>query len=104
MSLDFALEEMQPVHIYSGNMTHNVTPMWVKAGVYDALYNSEGKIAKTIIPTLKKGVDDMVEKADEYRKLDSPNRWGLYIDALPFLKEILKACQENPDSKIWISK
>ena len=104
MSLDFCLTETKEVSIFDANITHNLTPMWKKAGVYDALYMSEGLIAKGIIEVLEKGIYDMEDKPEEYIKLNAINGWGTYRHALPFLKEILKACKENPDAKIQISK
>lgn len=45
MSLDFYIEEIRPTAVYWRNITHNVVPMWKRAGVYDALYKSEGQLA-----------------------------------------------------------
>ncbi len=102
MSLDFYLEKR--VEVYSGNCTHNVTPMWHKAGCYDALYNSGGLEAKDIIPFLEKAVYEMEEKPSIYEKLNPENGWGSYTIALEYLREVLCACRENPDTTIRISK
>jgi len=104
MSLGFWLEVIAPTSVYNGNYTHNVTPMWGKAGVYDALYNSEGKKAWEIIETLKKGYGNMLENPGEYKAMDPSNGWGSYKTALVFLEEVITACEDNPNAIVGISK
>jgi len=86
------------------NITHNVTPMWAKAGVYDALYESDGHRASEYIEALEAGVKDMREHFTDYEKLDSPNGWGLAKHALPWLERTLVAFKENPTATIRVSK
>jgi hypothetical protein len=110
MSLDIYLYNNYCNHcgrgdaVLDSNMTHNVTPMWKKAGVYDALYMSHGHKAQEYIMALENGVADFESNYEEYKKLDSPNGWGLAKHALPFLKEVLEAFRKNPDAVIGISK
>lgn len=86
------------------NYTHNVIRMWDKAGVYDALYMSEGKHARDYIEALEKGVADFEANISEYQKLDPANKWGSAESALPWLKRALAAFKEYPDSIIHVSK
>lgn len=110
MSLDFYLEvpvdvggkEPHVVGLFSRNITHNVAPMWVKAGVYDALYNSEGKQAREIIETLSSGENNMLANSAEYIALNPSNGWGNYNGALDFLQGVLAACKEYPKATIRI--
>lgn len=104
MSLDFSLEIIAPTYIYDGNMTHNVAPMWRKAGVYNALYNSEGQLAKDILEELKKGKEEMLAFPEEYKKLNPENGWGDYDSSLNFLNTIIMACEKWPHGIIHISK
>lgn len=47
MGLDISLVKKE--YLVDMNITHNLVPMWKKAGIYDALYNSEGtEIAKEV--------------------------------------------------------
>lgn len=89
---------------WSGNYTHNGMPMWRKAGVLDALYESDGHKAREYIPALEKGVADFKANYAEYQKLDSPNGWGLARYALPFLESVLEAFKANPDAIIRVSR
>lgn len=112
MSLDIALvayldlggKEKRRVPLHSQNCTHNVTDMWRKAGVYDALYNSDGTIAKQWLPTLWDGAQDMATKRDEYVKLNPMNQWGDFDGALRFLRQWIRVCEEMPLAIIEVSK
>ena len=87
------------------NITHNVAGMWQKAGVYSALYESDGlTITPEYIAVIEQGVAAMERDFDEYRKLDTPNGWGTAIQALPWLKEWLEACRRNVGAQIHVSR
>lgn len=103
MSLDIYINKVKEVSVFDANYTHNVTPMWTKAGVYESLYESEGKTASEILPTLREGYKQMVDNSSEYEKLNPENGWGSYDGALKFLKEFIKACEQDPDGIIHIS-
>lgn len=104
MSLDFWLQEMQLVNVFDANYTHNVTPMWREAGVYDALYNSEGKKASEIIPILERGLVKMRENPEVYEAMNPENGCGSYESAVPWLQSVLNACREKPDAVIVVWK
>ena len=102
MGLDISLVKKE--YLVDMNITHNLVPMWKKAGIYDALYNSEGIEAKEILPILIDGLEDMIKNKKEYEELNSPNGWGLYMNAVPWLIELIKGCKDNPDGIIEVSK
>lgn len=115
MSLDFSLfiAAGQPCatcgraddarEVYDANVTHNVTPMWDKAGVYDALYRSHGMRAGDVVATLRIGLAHMVGRSMEYKALNPANGWGSYEGALKFLRATIDACAANPDAVIEVS-
>lgn len=106
MGLDFCLTQIQPdcveepLEVYWGNYTHNVASMWDLAGIFDDLYKSVEKNAIDIVENLKKGYRKMVEKPAEFKRLNPSNGWGRYESALEFLAEVIRACEEYPDSII----
>ena len=106
MSLDISLAgpEVVLVEKFSANMTHNVTPMWKLAGIYDALYVSRGKKAGEVLVVLKAGLKDMRARPFQYRSLDAKNGWGTYDDALPWLVELVAEFTKYPDATIGVSK
>lgn len=111
MSLDISLhvdvdtggEEPFDVCLADMNITHNLTPMWGKAGVYEALYESEGTRAQQWLDVLRAGVADMEQKPAEYEALNALNGWGLYENALPWLRDWLAACEAHPLAIIHVS-
>lgn len=87
----------------SHNATHNLTPMWSKAGCYSVLYESHGKPAKEILSPLITGLTNMLKNSEEYRKLEPSNGWGDYDGAIEFLVRVIKDCASNPDTIIEVS-
>ena len=104
VAVDAGGEEPVWVELYSGNYTHNVVPMWEKAGVYDALYNSGGKLAGEIVDALERGIHHMESHPDEYKALNPENGWGSYEGALAFLREVADACKKYPRATIGVWK
>lgn len=112
MSLDISLyidadtggESPRRITLFDTNITHNVRPMWEKAGVYDALYESDGNLAEQYIPALAAGVADMATNPADYEALDSANGWGTYRDAFPWLHEVYRQFLANPKARIGVSR
>ena len=82
--------------LYSSNITGNLIPMWRAAGIYEALYDMGEHKANEIIPALETGLALMKLDPEKFKKLNSPNGWGVYENAIPFLERLLEACQEYP--------
>lgn len=114
MSLDFDLEmnldtgDTEPfrVELFSGNLTHNVTPMWQLAGCYEALYESHGKLAQDVLPCLTLALSHMRNSAhlSAYEALNPKNGWGSVRTAVEFLSEVTGACRRHPKATISISR
>lgn len=102
-------------------MTYNLAPMFHKAGFYEAMKNETGGTGsgrevlfgygrkqldrpkmkgRELAPLVRRGLDDMIANADEYRKLAPENGWGDYDGALRFTRELLGACEQNPDATV----
>lgn len=74
-----------------------------KAGIYKCLWRPEEigiKKAEQMIETLKEGLKKLKDSPSEYEKYNSPNGWGLYENFVPFVEEVLRACEENPDADV----
>ena len=104
MSLDIGLyvevdtggKELRCIELYHSNYTGNVCPMWIEAGVYEALYESDGVEAAAIIPILEDGIRDMEANPVTYVAMNPPNGWGDSVGALRFLRRLLVACKNDP--------
>lgn len=107
MSLDFSLIEVRPVEIFTSNITHNLGAMAREAGIYDCLWRPDEhgfEYARDIIPALHRGLADLKENPEHYKKFDAPNGWGIYEHFVPFVEQVLQACEANPDAKIEVSR
>ena len=93
--------------VYSSNITHNLGEMAGAAGIYEALWRPEEKAitkAAQLIPILQKGLDLLLGNPEYYKTFNSPNGWGMYEHFIEFVEEYLKACKENPDTDVSISR
>lgn len=95
--------EPHKAELFSANITHNVAPMWRKAGVMEALYESDGKLAGEVLEVLRAGLADMKAKPAEYKALNPSNGWGSYARAVPWLENFIEACAAHPKGviRIW---
>ena len=121
MSLDFYLINPEPTEVqcpycehkslekrrlYSGNITHNLGEMAREAGIYEHLWRPESfgiKTAKELIEPLEKGLDRLYSDPNYYYKFNAENSWGLYKHFVPFVEEVLKACEEFPEAEVKTS-
>jgi hypothetical protein len=104
MSLDIWLTAKIETDVVDRNITHNLNKMWKAAGIYDSLYNSEGQTAASVLSNLEDGLELMIKDPERFKKLDSPNGWGTYENAVPWLTRLIKGFKEYPDGIIGISK
>jgi len=104
MGLSIWVEALIVDRVAEGDMTHNVSGMWREAGIYEALYESEGKRVKEILPALKIGLGDMLNRPEAYKKYEPSNGWGTYRDAVRFLVDIIQNFGEYPEGVIKVSR
>ena len=100
----YPLEE--PTEIFSINITHNCSKMMLTASenLYDALYNSHGVEAWTIIDQLTDGLHWLYLRSSLV-KLEAPkNGWGSYEGLVSFVCKVLEACILYPKSTISICR
>ena len=107
MSLDFDLYAVRRVCVAEFNMTHNLGKMADAAGLYDCLWRPDENgitTAAQVIEPLKAGIAALKADPDRFRPLSASNGWGTYDQFLPWLKEVLAACEANPDAEISVSR
>lgn len=95
--------------VFSANITHNLTRMAKAAGIYDLLWDLtiEGEdilTAGQMTEQLRMGIERMESDPDTYKTYNPTNGWGSYDDFIPWLKELLEACEEFPDAHVTIWK
>lgn len=104
IDVDTGGKEPHNITLFDANYTHNVVPMWKKAGCYDALYMSDGKLAGNVLPELEAGLAAMKADPEGFKQLNPLNGWGNYDSALKFLEEFTEACRAHPKTTIGVSK
>lgn len=115
--------EPQRESLYHANITHNLGKMADAAGLYEALwrphrlkpgynipeddYDAEYEFeeantvrAHEIIEIIEKGLEDMKTRPKYYEKFNSPNRWGLYKNFVPWIEKYLAALKEFPEAQV----
>lgn len=107
MSLDVTLTANRPTCVFDYNITHNLNTMAMEAGVYQYLWRPDEigitKAAELIEP-LTIGLATLENDPVHFKKLNPENGWGRYEDLVEFVRSYLKACKENPDAEIYISR
>jgi hypothetical protein len=91
--------------VFSANITHNLGKMAGIAGIYECLWHPEiGNYTEAgeLVQPLEEAINKMERFPQRYKKYDADNGWGTYKDFLPWLKKLLEACEEYPESKIGV--
>lgn len=107
MSLNVYLEAVRPTNVYSANITHNLVDMADEAGIYEALWRPDEigiSKAEQLIPLLRKGLELLESDPPRFEKFNSLNGWGMHEHFVPFVRDYLKACEENPDATVSVSR
>lgn len=107
MSLDVTLTEVMPCEVFSANITHNLGAMATEAGIYTHLWHPDElgiTKARDLIGPLAIGLAKMRADPERFKKLNSPNGWGLYENFVPWIQEYLNACIDHPDAEIRVSR
>lgn len=85
------------------NITHNLTEMADKVGLYKVLWRPEENgitYAKQLIDPITKGLEELKSKPSYYKKFNPSNGWGSYDGFIDWLERVNKACREYPDAEI----
>lgn len=107
MSLHFSLCEMREVEIFDQNVTHNLTEMAKAAGLYKVMWRPEEigvETAEEAILFLEAGVRELKSNREKYEKYNPANGWGDYEGLCKAAQNILDACYQNKDARIYICR
>lgn len=103
MSLDVSLTAVRPTKVYSSNITHNLGPMALAAGIYMELWQPEEigvTTAAQLIAPLEAGLAKLKADPEYFQTFDAPNGWGRYEHFVPFVESYLAACRDNPEATV----
>ena len=103
MSLDISITAKREVEIYEDNVTYNLSKMYYKCIDKEKGFKKlDGMNCKEALPIINNAIQDMLNNADEYRKLNPENGCGSYEGLLSSLQEMRNCCENNPDGTINI--
>lgn len=107
MSLDVWLTAVRKTTVYDANITHNLSKMADEAGIYMHLWRPEEigvTEARQLIEPLRNGLALLKSDPQRFEAFNAQNGWGLYEHFVPFVEKYLKACEENPDATVRVSR
>ena len=113
MSLDVDLMVVQPVSVFSGNITHNLGKMAMVVELsngetlYDVLWRPDEHgytRAIEIISLLHEGLVDLICFPEKYKIFNPSNGWGDYDGLVNFVREYHNACLDNPQAELRVSR
>lgn len=93
--------------VYWANITHNLSLMASKAGIYEALWcpqENGWEKAKDIILVLETGLERLKIFPTFYQRFNPDNKWGSYEQLVAFVEEYLEACKQYPEAEIKVWK
>ncbi len=82
-------EDMAPSVAFEDSISPGYVPLWEEVGVYDALYNSDGRRGRDVSRAIAFGVDRLNEDESLGRLLPPTCRQG---EAIRFLENVHRAC------------
>jgi len=113
MSLDVDLMVMQPVSVFSQNITHNLNKMAEAVELsngmtlYDVLWRPDEKRltkAEDISELLDEGWNILLSDPEKYKRYNPENGWGNYEGLCNFVYNYRNACWDTPDAELRISR
>lgn len=109
MSLDVSISKIvtQEINVFDYTITHNLGLMAKEAGIYMYLWRPEElKITKAyeLITPLREGLSRLLQDPEKYKLLNPENGWGNYDNLVSFVDKYLKACIQDPDGDIRVSR
>lgn len=79
---------------HASNITWNLRAMIVHSTGLEWKNEENNGLAKDIIPSIQKGLTELTEHPEKYRKYEAPNGWGTVEGCKRFFHEILNAYEE----------
>lgn len=93
--------------VYWRNITHNLSRMAAKAGIYEHLWRPDEigiTKASELIEPLRGGLARLRADPQGFRVYNPPNGWGDYDGLIAFVESYLTACEAYPSATIHVSR
>jgi hypothetical protein len=90
-------EGRPPAVVFEDSTTAGLVPVWEAVGVYDALYNRDGKPAREVSRAISHGLDRVSEDASLAQLMPPGLSQG---EAIRFLENVNRACITHGAARI----
>ncbi len=93
--------------VFQANITHNLNSMAEAAGIYQACWRPEEigvTVAAQLVPLLRVGLEKLRADPLKFLVFNAANGWGTYEQFVPWVERYLRACEENPDATVSVSR
>ncbi|KQQ91876.1 hypothetical protein [Massilia sp. Leaf139] len=87
----------EPVVVFEDSTSPGFVPLWEEVGVYDALYNSDGKTGREVSRLTAYGLDRVSEDSALARLIPSSLSQG---EAIRFLENVNRACVVHATAQV----
>lgn len=84
--------------LFDVNITNDLNRMASEAGLYQAIWHSNGARAGDLVRQLADGVRKLANDPARFLALRPANQWGSYNGLLATAREFLEACRAYPDA------
>lgn len=90
-------EDAAPSVAFEDSIGPGYTALWEEVGVYEALYNSDGRRAREVSRPIAYGIDRLVEDESLSRLLPASCRMG---QAIRFLENVHRGCTVHGGARV----
>lgn len=90
-------EDAAPSVAFQDSISPGYVPLWEEVGVYDALYNSDGREAREISRAIAYGVDKLLDDESLGRLLPRSCRLE---EAIRFLENVHRGCTIHSSARV----
>jgi hypothetical protein len=90
-------ENAAPSVAFQDSISPGYVPLWEEVGVYDALYNSDGRQAREVSRTIAYGIDQLADNEALGRLLPPTCRLG---EAIRFLENVHRGCTTHSSARV----
>jgi hypothetical protein len=90
-------EDAAPSVAFQDSIGPGYVSLWEEVGVYDALYNSDGREAREVSRAIAYGIDRLADDESLGRMLPATARVG---EAIRFLENVHRGCTIHPSARI----
>jgi hypothetical protein len=90
-------EDAAPSVAFEDSIGPGYAALWEAVGVYDALYDSDGRAAREVSRALAYGIDRLADDEGLSRLLPPTCRMG---EAIRFLENVHRGCTVHPSARV----